>query len=107
MMKASYKGLHGLRVFVTALTVLILSFGVICQSQADTVSTSFEGLPSGDFTIGTSPITATFTSGTALTVGVPENYHTGLYSWHVHASTPAVISFETPASNIRLWIKNH
>ena len=106
MIKTSNKGSYALSILASKLIILALPFGMPSLSHATTVSTSFEGLPGGDFTIGTSPITATFTNGDALTVGVSVNYLTGTYSWHVHAQEPAVISFETPASNVSLWIRN-
>ena len=59
--------------------------------MADTVSTSFENLGAGDFSIGISPITATFSGGNAQTVGNPAFYRNGIFSWHVGPNTTATI----------------
>ena len=75
-------------------------------ASADTVSTSFENDPSGDFTIGTAPITATFANGEAMTVGNAALYHSGTHSWHISASTTGVVTFETDASVVDLWFRN-
>ena len=76
------------------------------SANADTVSTSFENVGAGSFTIGTSPITATFDGGNAQTVGNTAFYRTGAFSWHVASGATATISFETPASEVDLWIRD-
>ncbi len=73
----------------------------ICQNE-----TVFPTMPLGDFTIGTSPITATFTGGNAMIVGIPAYYHSGTHSWHVGPGVTATISFETPASAIELFFRD-
>jgi len=73
---------------------------------SETVSTSFENVPSGDFTIGTTPITATFTGGNAQTVGNPALYRSGSFSWHVSPGTTATVEFETPAMEVDFWFRD-
>ena len=75
-------------------------------SLADTVSTSFENLGAGDFTIGASPISATFAGGTAQTVGNLAFYRTGLFSWHVASGVTATVTFETAASEVNFWFRD-
>jgi len=88
----------------------ILMFAAIVAlsqpARGDTVSTSFEGLSGGTISIGTSPITATFTEGNAQTVGVGAYYHSGIFSWHINAGTTAVVTFETAASAVDLWVRD-
>ncbi len=74
-------------------------------ARADTVSTSFENLGAGTISIGMSPFTATFTNGNAMTVGNPAFYRTGSWSWHVSQGVTGLITLETPASNVDLWVK--
>ena len=73
---------------------------------ADTVMTSFENVGAGTFTIGTSPITATFEGGNAQTVGNTAFYRTGAFSWHVVSGSTGTIRFETPASEVDLWVRD-
>ena len=88
-------------------TITILAVALLSQTaRADTVSTSFENLGAGAFSIGTSPITAAFNGGTAQTVGNPAFYHSGAFSWHVSAGLTATVTFETPASVVDLWIRD-
>lgn len=106
MIKTDKKRQIMLSIWVTTVAAIFLCLGWASESRADTVSTSFETSPPGDFTIGTAPITATFTGGTAKTVGNFALYHSGTHSWHVSAGQTAVISFETPAREIRLFFRN-
>lgn len=86
--------------------VAAFSFAAAFDAAADTVSTSFETEPPGDFTIGTSPITAQFRNGNAMTVGNPALYQSGTHSWHVSAGVTGVIEFETPASEVDFWFRD-
>ena len=79
---------------------------MISPAHAITFATSFETEPPGDFSIGVSPITATFTGGNAQTVGDFSLYRTGTHSWHVGRNITAVISFETPANDIELFFRD-
>lgn len=87
-------------------TVLLCLLGLSIRAEADTVSTSFESVPSGDFTIGTSPVTATFTNGNAQTVGNLALYVTGTHSWHISPGTTASVAFETPASEVTFFFRD-
>ncbi len=87
--------------------VMILATAMVARAaRADTVSTSFEGLGPGTFTVGTSPISASFAGGRAQTVGNSDFYHSGSFSWHVSAGSIATITFETPASSVDLWYRD-
>jgi len=89
------------------MVAMILATAIVVEAaRADTVTTSFEGFATGTFSIGTSPISATFTGGNAQTVGNFQYYHTGRYSWHVSAGSIATITFESPASSVDLWYRN-
>jgi len=79
---------------------MLLSF--VPLAQADTITTSFENDPSGDFTLGTEPLTVNFTNGEAKTVVQPPLCNSGAHSWHVDANTTANISFDTPARELEL-----
>jgi len=70
---------------------------------AETVETSFEFNATGPFTIGTSPISATFSAGVAESRGVNALYHSGRNAWHIFPN--AVVSFETPASALSFWAR--
>ena len=73
---------------------------------AATVTTSFEFSASGVFTVGTAPFSATFSGGSAQTVGNLSLYHSGLFSWHVPAGGLASVYFETPASEVDFWYRD-
>lgn len=95
------------KLFPNSLIIFILLLSILSPGAvAETYFTSFEGLGSGDFSIGDSPITATFSGGEVVAAGIPENYRTGAYSWRVFAFVPATISFETPASEVELYFRN-
>ena len=72
---------------------------------AETVETSFEFNATGPFTIGTSPISATFSAGVAETRGVGALYRSGRNAWHILPNDPAVVTFETPASVLSFWAR--
>ena len=94
------------RCLFLGLPALFLAVNSMNIARADVIFTSFEQDPPGNFTLGTPPLTATFTGGNAQTVGNFALYHSGTHSWHVSAGTTAVISFETPASAIELFFRN-
>ncbi len=85
---------------------VILSCIITSSAVADTVSTSFETDPMGDFALGVSPITATFQNGNAQSVGNPALYVSGSHSWHVRPNTTGLITFETPASEVEFFFRN-
>lgn len=68
--------------------------------------TSFEFSNDGTFDIGEPPLTATFSGGSAQTVGVGAYYHSGLYSWHVPAGGEAGVTFSTPAQSVDFWFRD-
>ena len=69
------------------------------------VFTSFEFNATGPFSVGTSPFTATFSSGNAETRGVPAFYITGDNAWHILIGTSATVSFETLPSTLSFWVR--
>ena len=88
-------------------TLAIVAIAVLpLTARGETFSTNFENVGTGTFSIGTSPIRATFAGGNAQTVGNGAFYHSGIFSWHVSASVTATVTFETPASVVDLWVRN-
>lgn len=77
----------------------------VTPAPAD-LATSFEFEDTGPFSIGTSPRTATFSSGVAETRGDGGFYVTGSYAWHVLVGTSATVSFETLPSSLSFWVRN-
>jgi len=75
------------------------------QPIGDAVETSFEFNATAPFTIGTSPISATFSAGVAETRGVGALYRSGANAWHIFPDDPAVVTFETPASALSFWAR--
>ncbi len=69
------------------------------------VTTSFEFSAIGPFPIGTTPFTATFSSGRAETRGVTAFYHSGLNAWHVIGLTSATVTFETLPKSLSFWVR--
>ena len=100
-MNRNISRLHGIVGFTLALLALLSAQLVL----AETVETSFEFNATGPFTIGTSPISATFSAGVAESRGVNALYHTGRNAWHIIPDDPAVVSFETPASALSFWAR--
>ena len=109
--------LRAARIGVATLAAFLAT---LSDASADEVCTSFElqptgicmtesvfrTVPPGDFTIGTSPITATFSDGDVMILGIGEYYRSGTHSWHVGPGVTAIIFFETPASAIELFFRN-
>jgi hypothetical protein len=100
-MNRNISRLHGIVGFTLALLALLSAQLVL----AETVETSFEFNATGPFTIGTSPISATFSAGVAESRGVNALYHSGRNAWHIFPNDPAVVSFETPASALSFWAR--
>jgi hypothetical protein len=92
---------HRIVGFTLALSVLLSPQLVL----ADTVETSFEFNATGPFTIGASPISATFSAGVAESRGVGALYRSGGNAWHIFPNDPAVVTFETPASVLSFWAR--
>ncbi len=74
------------------------------QSSCQT-STSFEFNATGPFCIGTSPFTATFSSGTSKSEGDPDLYSSGNFAWHVLSGTSAMVTFETLPSTVTFFVR--
>ena len=75
-------------------------------NEPQSFSTSFETEPAGTINLGTSPVTATLTGGNAMVVGIGAYYNTGSHSWHVEPGVTAIISFESPASEVSLFFRD-
>jgi len=69
------------------------------------LSTSFEFNATGPFCIGTSPFTATFSSGVTKSVGQSDLYSSGDFSWHVLSGTSATVTFETLPSTVTFFVR--
>jgi len=69
-------------------------------------STSFEFSATGPFCIGTSPFTATFSSGVTESRGQPGLYSSGNFAWHVLSGTLATVTFETMPSTLTFFVRN-
>ena len=69
------------------------------------LSTSFEFNATGPFCIGTSPFTATFSSGVTKSVGQRDLYSSGDFSWHVLSGTSAIVTFETLPSTVTFFVR--
>ncbi len=82
------------------------SAGTSAPDQASPdVGTSFEFNATGPFSIGTSPFTATFSSGIAESRGRPDLYSDGRFAWHVLSGTSATVTFETLPSTLTFFVR--
>jgi hypothetical protein len=68
-------------------------------------STSFEFNATGPFCIGTSPFTATFSSGDTKSTGEADLYSSGDFAWHVLGGTSATVTFETLPSTVTFFVR--
>jgi hypothetical protein len=68
-------------------------------------STSFEFNATGPFCIGTSPFTATFSSGVTQSSGDRDLYSSGNFAWHVLNGTSATVTFETLPSTLTFFVR--
>ncbi len=69
-------------------------------------SRSFEFSATGPFCIGTSPFTATFSSGQTQSSGQADLYSSGDFAWHVSGGTSATVTFETLPSMVTFFVRN-
>ena len=69
-------------------------------------STSFEFNATGPFCIGTSPLTATFSSGVSKSEGDPDLYSSGNFAWHVLSGTSATVTFDTNPSTVTFFVRS-
>ena len=92
------------------LSLVLVTFLIVTiptNSFGNDVSSSFEfNDVSGDFTLGSSPITARFQGGEAKVIGVGELYHTGMNSWMIDSGNTGTISFETPVKKVSLYLRD-
>jgi len=79
--------------------------GAMPDPNACETSTSFEFNATGPFCIGTSPFTATFSSGVTKSVGQSDLYSSGDFSWHVLSGTSATVTFETLPSTVTFFVR--
>ena len=93
------------RVRASTASLIAASTLLASASLADDVFTSFEFNASGPFTVGTSPISATFSAGVAETRGNLALYRTGLFAWHIRSGETAVVTFETAASALQFFTR--
>lgn len=91
---------------LTGLFVLCLTLSMPARAHLEFFLTSFEDVSSGDFSIGSAPLTATFTGGQAQRVGIGAYYKTGSHSWHVPAGGNSVVTFATPADQVDFWVRD-
>lgn len=96
------------RFFVGVTILVLLGAGASLQAQTFDFTTSFEfNDSSGEFTRGTPPKTVTFSGGEAKTIAQTQLYRPGgTHSWMVAAGQTGTITFETPASRIRLFFRD-
>jgi glucose/arabinose dehydrogenase len=84
--------------------VLALIAGKLAAEDL-TTSFEFDDL-SGEFTLGESPLTVTFTGGEAKSIGNFALYHTGTHAFMVTAGGIGTVTFETPAREITLFLRD-
>ncbi len=68
------------------------------------VFTSFEFSMAAPFSIGTSPFTADFLNGEALTRGNTDLYNTGDFAWHILNNSSARVEFRMPPSTLEFFV---
>jgi len=86
--------------------MLFAALSAPSQAHLEFFFTSFEDVGSGNFSLGTAPLTASFTGGQAQTVGVGAYYRTGTHSWHVPENGSSVVTFETPADQVDFYVRD-
>ncbi len=69
-------------------------------------STSFEFDATGPFCVGTSPYTATFSSGVTKASSRSDYYSSGDYAWYVLNETSATVTFETLPSTLTFFVRS-
>jgi len=82
---------------------------VLCahSAAAQDIATGFEfNDVSGQFTLGGTPRTATFSGGEAKSVGVLSLYHGGVRSWMIDAGGTGTIDFGTPSANLVFFFRD-
>ena len=72
-----------------------------------TNSTGFEFNDiTGEFVLGDSPTSVTFTGGEAKSIGNLNLYHSGLSSWMIGDGNTGTITFETPAIEVNFFFRD-
>ena len=105
---ASIISVNKTRINLLCLFIWIFEAGIgigVVQAQT-TESTSFEGINSREFLVGTIPLSAAFSGGSSGTRGVPAYYRSGSFAWHVEQQSSALVQFTTPASQIDFWFRD-
>ena len=93
--------------FFSFTAIAIIVFAISINSYGDDLATSFEfDDTSGEFTLGTSPQSATFTGGEAKSVGNFDLYHTGFRSWMIESGNAGSITLETPSQKVNLFFRD-
>lgn len=91
---------------LAATTALASALSMPAQAHLEFFFTSFEFDDAGTFSVGETPLTATFTGGEAQRIGVGAYYKTGSHSWHVPNAGTSVVTFETPADQVDFWVRD-
>jgi len=88
--------------------VVITAGAAVADPQDQDVFTDFEGISSTNFSIGSSPNTATF-SGNAFsgTVGDFDLYFSGFFAWMVNEGGTGTIDFETNAQSVCFYARTN
>ncbi len=106
---AYFDGIAEIKFFNTTGKLVIddLGYTVADEPRNNTVWTTFEDLPPGEavVTLGTSPITATFSNAfvaTTIDVGITQ-YRSGAFHWKMFNGGTGTITFETPAAKVQFY----
>ncbi len=84
-----------------------LALALTPATLAGDLFTSFEFDDlSGDFTLGTDPLTVRFEHGLAQSTGNFDQYHTGLSAWMVLPSDTGEITFRVPAESVDFFFRD-
>lgn len=81
--------------------MLILASSSTARAGNATTDFEFTDL-SGAFSIGA----ASFSGGQVQSIGFPELYHSGSNSWMIVPNEPGVITFDPPAINVMLFLRD-
>ncbi len=74
-------------------------------SRHATRARALSSTPPGPSVSGTSPYTATFSSGVTKASGRSDYYSSGDYAWHVLNETSATVTFETLPSTLTFYVR--
>ncbi|MDA2938976.1 hypothetical protein MYX75_12030 [Acidobacteria bacterium AH-259-A15] len=89
------------------ITVALVLTLIVSSVFAKDLSTSFEfNDKSGEFTLGEPPNRVTFRDGETKLIGVRIIYHSGTRAFMVDVGKTATITFETPAAQVTLFLRD-